>query len=79
MKLSNVRCAIALLASTGTAYANDINDSLYDGLKGMIASEVAAQCKHGSKVMQRDGAFSLASNGNVICPPWRLQLPLGVH
>lgn len=66
MRILTTTCLAATLAATGLAKAEGINDSLYDGLKGMIAGEVAAQCIAGSSITQRDGTFSLASNGNVI-------------
>lgn len=66
MRLMTTICVAAMLAYTSAASANDIDDSLYDGLKGMIAGEVAAQCVSGSPITQRDGTYSFASNGNVI-------------
>lgn len=65
MRLLTAVFTAATLMATGMSNANDINDTLYDGLKGMIASEVASQCVAGSRVTQRDGTFSFAPNGNV--------------
>lgn len=65
MRFFKITGVAALFAATSIASADDINDTLYDGLKGMIASEVASQCVAGSRVTQRDGTFSFAPNGNV--------------
>lgn len=55
-----------LFAFATNATADEIDDTLYDGLKGMIASEVAAECASGSRITEEAGTFSIAKNGNVI-------------
>lgn len=65
-RLSSIAVSGAFLAIVGTANAQGIADTVYDGLKGMIESEVRAECIPGSAIAQRGGTFSLAANGNVI-------------
>lgn len=64
--LSSILISCAFLATIVTANAQGIDDTLYDGLKGMIGSEVRAACAPGSSITEQEGTWSLASNGNVI-------------